>query len=333
VCPPVSAELVGWWNFDDNVDDQSGMGNDGILIDAVYDTNVPPAIGGGKSLSFEFDTDSVEIPEDPSLDSDVFTLSLFFYDMGQEGAYERFTSRGGDVFETAINMYPGHGGIGQIAYYSPDESVGWRSTDVVPELETWQHLAYVSTGLDMSIYLDGELIHGPEPWIVAPSGLMRIGNRHNDVEGFYGLIDDVALWDEALSDADIETIAQVGVDAYLHGGGGDRLQPGDADMDLDFDQLDLVQVQIAGKYLTGAAATWGEGDWNGAPGGSPGAPPLGDGVFNQLDIISAVGAEVYLTGPYAATAPAVRGLDTGTSIPGELTVAGTLAGGGVWGPA
>ena len=54
------------------------------------------------------------------------------------------------------------------------------------------------------------------------------------------------------------------------------LQPGDADMDLDFDQLDLVQVQIAAKYLTDQPATWGEGDWNGAPGGSPGNPPPGN---------------------------------------------------------
>ena len=58
-------------------------------------------------------------------------------------------------------------------------------------------------------------------------------------------------------------------------------QAGDADMDLDFDQLDLVQVRIAAKYLTGQPATWGEGDGNGVPGGFPGSPPEGDGVFNQ----------------------------------------------------
>ena len=37
-------------------------------------------------------------------------------------------------------------------------------------------------------------------------------------------------------------------------------QPGDADQDFDFDQLDLIQVQVAAKYLTGQPATWGEGD-------------------------------------------------------------------------
>ena len=82
--------------------------------------------------------------------------------------------------------------------------------------------------------------------------------------------------------------------------GATRLQAGDADMDFDFDQLDLVQVQVAAKYLTGQPATWGEGDWNGAPGGSQGNPPAGDGQFNQRDIIAALGPGHYLTGAYAA---------------------------------
>ena len=82
--------------------------------------------------------------------------------------------------------------------------------------------------------------------------------------------------------------------------GGTGLLAGDADQDLDFDQLDLVQVQVAAKYLSGQPATWGEGDWDGAPGGSQGSPPPGNGFFDQLDIIAALNANVYLTGPYAA---------------------------------
>ena len=78
------------------------------------------------------------------------------------------------------------------------------------------------------------------------------------------------------------------------------LQPGDADRNSHFDQSDLVQVLIANKYLSGEPATWGEGDWNGAPGGTLDNPPIGDGVFDQLDVIRAVAAGVYLTGSYAA---------------------------------
>jgi hypothetical protein len=93
-----------------------------------------------------------------------------------------------------------------------------------------------------------------------------------------------------------------------------KLQAGDADQDLDFDQLDLVKVQIAAKYLTGQAATWGEGDWNGAPGGSPGNPPAGDARFNQLDIVAAQQAGLYLTGRYAAVLRNGRAGDSQTSI-------------------
>ena len=84
-------------------------------------------------------------------------------------------------------------------------------------------------------------------------------------------------------------------------------------------------MQIGGKYLTGQVATWGDGDWNGAPGGVVGSPPAGDGQFNQLDIIAAQQAAVYLTGPYASIKPDGREGDGQTSVTyspntGELSI-------------
>jgi hypothetical protein len=108
---------------------------------------------------------------------------------------------------------------------------------------------------------------------------------------YYGPIDNVIIADTEQDIIDAST------------GGTPQLQAGDADRDFDFDQLDLVQVQISGKYLTRQPATWGEGDWNGAPGGTQQAPPAGDAVFDQLDIIAALAAGTYLTGPYAALTP------------------------------
>ena len=93
-----------------------------------------------------------------------------------------------------------------------------------------------------------------------------------------------------------------------------QLMPGDADQDLNFDQLDIIQVATAAKYLTGQAATWGEGDWDGGPGGSPGNPPVGDSLFNQLDIIAALNGNTYLSGPYAAIQPAGARADSQTSL-------------------
>jgi hypothetical protein len=95
---------------------------------------------------------------------------------------------------------------------------------------------------------------------------------------------------------------------------GPPLQAGDADQDLDFDQLDLVRVQVAAKYLTGQPATWGQGDWNGAPGGNPGSPPSGDGLFNQRDIVAAQQAGLYLRGRYSAVSPNGQPGDGQTSV-------------------
>jgi hypothetical protein len=82
-----------------------------------------------------------------------------------------------------------------------------------------------------------------------------------------------------------------------------QLQAGDANQDLVFDQSDIVRVLQSNKYRTAAPATWGDGDWNGAPGGPPGSPPVGDGVFDQLDVVAALQSGHYLQGAYATLQP------------------------------
>ncbi len=90
-------------------------------------------------------------------------------------------------------------------------------------------------------------------------------------------------------------------------------------------QLDLVKVQTAAKYRTGQSATWGQGDWNGAPGGRKGRPPAGNGVFDQIDIIAAQQGAAYLTGTYEAISGDGQAGDGQTSVvynpgTGELAV-------------
>lgn len=63
-------------------------------------------------------------------------------------------------------------------------------------------------------------------------------------------------------------------------------QPGDANYDQRFNQMDLVLALQGGRYLSGERATWGQGDWN------------GDGVFDPLDVIAAM-----QTGAYSSAIP------------------------------
>ena len=58
--------------------------------------------------------------------------------------------------------------------------------------------------------------------------------------------------------------------------GSNPLRPGDSNGDGRFDQLDIVQVLQADKYLKDVNATFAEGDWN------------NDGRFDSLDIVLAL---------------------------------------------
>ena len=169
----------------------------------------------------------------------------------------------------------------------------------------------------MYLYLDGELIgsnimHRDMDLRTFEDNNNWLGRSQWNDPTFVGSFNEFRIYDTAMNAEDVENSLAAGPDASI--GGDVRLQAGDADQDLDFDQLDLVKVQIAAKYLTGQAATWGEGDWNGAPGGSPGSPPPGNGLFDQLDIVAALSAGVYLTGPYAAITDGGREGDAQTSI-------------------
>jgi hypothetical protein len=183
------------------------------------------------------------------------------------------------------------------------------------DVDVWHH--FVGTwdedadGGVARLYVNGELrdegAAGPH---VSNDNPLRGGTWDGAIEFIEGQMDEVAIWEgTVLTEDNITWLFQNSLGAT-----GDQLQPGDADQDLDFDQLDLVQVQIGAKYLTGQAATWGEGDWNGAPGGEPGSPPAGNGLFDQLDIIAALNSGVYLTGPYAAVQRSGTRDDNQTSI-------------------
>lgn len=193
--------LVGYWNFDGNVVDQSGAGNHGTLVGASY-SNDTPGGGGGQSMAFDNATEHVLVAADASLNSSAFTISMFIKDRGQTSGINRITSREGDTAETGIDK---HFGTNSLAYNSP--ASGWKTSGVVPAINTWQHIAFVADGSNMTVYLDGVAAHGPSAYTASPSGFLHIGNRHNNSEGFDGLLDEVGLWNRALTPTEVSSLA------------------------------------------------------------------------------------------------------------------------------
>ena len=89
---------------------------------------------------------------------------------------------------------------------------------------------------------------------------------------------------------------------------------GDANGDGAFNQLDIVQVLQAAKYLTDEPATFEEGDWN------------NDGFFNQLDIVEALQVGTYLQQEALEVidlSDLVEGVQAAQTAFGDPTVIGT----------
>ena len=330
-CSAARAELIGYWPMDEGsgetVADHSGNDLTGYL---QGDTEWMEGMFGG-GLLFNGNFDHVRVPdESDAIDEqsndnieklrftvdDSFTAMAWVFIPEQAGTgWQGVVTKGRDTSPTAwwglwIDS-ASHWAYGHNGNHLRGGSLG-----LDPVEEGWTHFA-IQQDADQGIltmYLNGEevgLYEGVEPQ-ESPGDLVFGGaggiTGCCDNEWFVGGLDEVRVYDEVLTIEQLQTIMAGPAD------GGPVLRAGDADQDLDFDQIDLVQVQIAAKYLTGNPATWGEGDWNGAPGGAPGSPPPGNGLFDQIDIISALTAGTYLAGPYAAIAPGGEIGDGQTSI-------------------
>jgi hypothetical protein len=155
-------------------------------------------------------------------------------------------------------------------------------------------------------------------FVLIPGQALAFASRPNTSMTWLGDIDLVAIYDKALTFNEIDQNFNAGPNPEMVI--PDPLPPflkaGDANQDLAFDQFDIIQVSQAGKYLTGQTASWGEGDWNGVKGSAcfAGNPPVGDGVFNQGDIVAALGPGIYLRGPYTALNGTGQAGDRQTSI-------------------
>ncbi len=307
-CWPAQAELVAFWPLDnsgeDVVGDHDGVANNGVTFGVGGAT---PNTGGAAS----FNVGSIAVPLAPELIPDNYTFVAWARTVANDGnPYSVVTSRedigpGAELYGYILYQIGGNW-----SHWTGDGDLGCGDGDCwdildgdTADVDQWQHLAISFDAADetKSLYLDGELVaEDMQTYVPNTTRDLYIGSGTEFGNNFYfaGDIDDAALFNTALTIEEIQNIMNNGVSFAM--AGRRPLLAGDADQDLDFDQLDLVRVLIAGKYLTGQPATWGEGDWNGAPGGYPGNPPPGDGVFNQVDIIATLNLNIYLNGTYAA---------------------------------
>jgi len=205
--PGIPKDMVSYWRLS-NTDD-SVLSNDGT----AYGAGAIDDRFGNPYSAFHFDGigDYIDIPYDPSLEPSEVTVALWFKQSSVPSTRYAFISNW---------IKPGTDGTGEYGYWlgiGKDSKVLWylghddqisalRSSKI--EDNQWHHVVATSDGSTAKVYVDGvlEASESTDPIVYYDTHIsLKIGR---DVSGYYfgGRIDDVMIFDRALTPAEVRSL-------------------------------------------------------------------------------------------------------------------------------
>jgi len=218
--------LVGHWTFDGpdmltNVADISGQGNHGALQGQTSTTTVIGTIG--QALDFDGVDDGIDIGNISAAGSDFdlqdYTSSMWIYKTATPGSVQalvsRFTSAGDPdaVFHNTILNND------SLRFYFHDINYTgalYDSSDTVGNNE-WHHIVYLrdNTNKRVTFYIDGVQDSGGwqtyiDSAVASSNNPLRLGESASGSQFFDGKLDDVRIYNRALSADEITQLYNLG---------------------------------------------------------------------------------------------------------------------------
>ena len=203
----VSGNLVAYYDFQGgNAIDQSGYGNYGIVTGATLTAGV---LGDG--LSFDGINDYIDAGSDSSLDISTGTLSLWFKMDNPEPLFRVMIAKdvsglnNGD-FSLGVQQSTDGTNPNKIQAYSDSGSDNFIFSDSAISFGEWIHVVYIFGSGGMKMYVNGIQQSSTNANTVGLENVVAdliIGARRATVQNFNGIIDEVKLWNYALSDSEV----------------------------------------------------------------------------------------------------------------------------------
>ena len=359
------ADLVGLWRFDNNESpqpDSSGKGGNGVLVGDVRWVNDNQR---GGVMTFDGDLDYLEVADsDPLSIEGPITIVAWanFASFDNWNAIVGKTGIGANANRPApYDLYTLHLGNGRVQGYfgNGGEQISQVLSDAPPEAETWTHIAVtVTEDLALTHYLNGEINGEGDlkfPLVDQDQNLI-IGSRGDLFTHMNGRLDDVAVFNEALTSAQINSVMKGDFSAWLkasiagdYNGNGELDEPDmnliadavrqpNADKKYDANKDGVVNDSDRVFWVNDLKKTWmGDANLNGQFNSSdfvqvfqrgeyedalPKNSTWSDGdwnndqEFNSSDFVTAFQAGGYEAGPKAAV----------SSVPEPSTLVGLLLG-------
>jgi hypothetical protein len=199
------AGLVGAYSFDAGAGisaaDTSGRGNNGTISGATWN----PAGRFGSALSFDAANELVTIPDSDSLDLTTGMTIEAWVNPSALGSTWRTVVLKEQPGNLSYALYAGTDSGLPSGHVFIGSDLDTRGPTVLP-LNTWTHLATTFDGANLRLYVDGTQvsIRPISGSIVTSAGALRLGGNTVWAEWFDGLIDEVRIYDRALSAVEIQ---------------------------------------------------------------------------------------------------------------------------------
>jgi predicted nuclease with TOPRIM domain len=206
--PVPTTGLVAWYPFNGNANDESGKGNNGIVSGATLTTDR----SGTTNTAYFFSSANCATRIDAQINTTsiqtALTISIWVMKAGN-----------GCIGPRILEFWPGNNGPG-LAQWGWDNSNGTRFGSITStgrEVEssftpisnnTWTHLVYANDGSFGRFYQDGKLIKtvasSGNPILAGNASFGRM--NHPAFDAFNGKLDDIGIWNRALTAQEITKI-------------------------------------------------------------------------------------------------------------------------------
>jgi len=209
-CVPAPPGVVSWWPGEGAAVDAID-GNDGTLMgEAAFAAGI-----AGQAFSFDGMGAYVDIPGSSNIffaNDQPFTIEAWFKPESEAASFF--------ILRNAAYGLRWQGSAGPLAFYNGNYHYSARTSW---ELNHWYHVALVDNGVDsVTLYIDGVLDKSDDGVLWNPNRFpchggdycfaLQLGGVYEtqDVEYFMGKVDEVTLYDRALTGAEIQSIFAAG---------------------------------------------------------------------------------------------------------------------------